>query len=295
MPIFRLVSLLVMLVVIGMTVYNLHERSRRGDASPAGQQYVERPASPASAKKNRKPAPDEDPEVRKQFLLRAEAILDRSTSIRGYEMPAYWRVLDWVESQSLADFQARSLPQFPFQDYLQRPNKHRGQAVRVALEVRQVTSYEVKDPQGKQHKLYEVWGVPTELDGWLYVVVTPELPRGFPIGKNLGVLTTAYGYFFKVQGYVPFDAKLNTKPQLAPMLIGRLTPVSTAAPPPKPVNPLTWIVLAVGGVILFVAIAGWIVAARRTTASRPAAEFGLPDTIDDTIPGDNKPAGVEHD
>ena len=78
-------------------------------------------------------------------------------------------------------------------------------------------------------KLYELWGVPTELDGWWYVVVTPELPPGFPVGKNVEVTTTVYGYFFKLQGYQQFDAKPDARPQLAPMIIGRVAPVAVVA------------------------------------------------------------------
>lgn len=318
MPIFRIVSVLVMLTVIGMTIYNLHERSRRGEVASGGTQYVEAegdargteevvggtssegegsrrqlPPSPAVAKK-RTPAPEENAEQWKMFARRSEAIVDRATSIRGYEMPAYWQVLGWVDEQSLADLQARKLPQLPFKDYLQHPSKLRGRAIRVALEIRQVTKFDVKDPQGKLVTLYELWGVPTELDGWLYVVVTPELPSGFPMGKNLGIVTTAYGYFFKVQGYQPFDAKPNARPLYAPMIIGRVGPVSMAAPP-APASPFSWVVLVGGSAMLIVIIAGWIVAARRKTNSRPASEFGLPEAIDDATGDADWPTGVKDD
>ncbi len=208
-PIFRVVSLLFMLAVIGLTIYNLHERAtvagfapeEAAVRSPRGTEEIvgktpsvggtlsrqsPPPPSTTAAKRNQKPAPDENPEQRERFRRRAEAILDRSTSIHGYEMPAYWQVMDWVQSQSLADFEARSLPQAPFQDYLQHPDKYRGRPVRVALEIRRVLSIQLDDTgrDGRPKKLYELWGLPTELDGWWYVVVTPELPPGFPDGKE---------------------------------------------------------------------------------------------------------------
>ena len=109
--------------------------------------------------------------------------------------------------------------------------------------------------------------MPTELDGWWYVVVTPELPPGFPMGKNLGVTTTVYGYFFKLQGYQQFDAKPDGRPLLAPMIIGRVAPVAVVAAP-APWNPLSVIVLVVGGLILVVVLSVGLSAARRKPVSR---------------------------
>ncbi|MFZ1933746.1 MAG: hypothetical protein WCB27_03315 [Thermoguttaceae bacterium] len=314
-PIFRIVSVVVMLTVIGLTICNLYQRASV-DAPRGTEEVVEKTSSvggtlsrqpsasrsvAAAAKKSRKPAPDEDPEQWKQFRRRSEAILDRSTSIHRTDMPAYRQVMDWVQSQSLANFQARSLPQVPFQDFLQHPDKYRGRPVRVALEIRQVMSFEPENAgkDGMPKRLYELWGVPTELSGWLYVVVTPELPPGFPIGRGLGATTTAYGYFFKVQGYEPFDAKLNARPLLAPMIIGRVAPVSVAGVVAAPWNPLSVILWVVGGLILVAVVGGWGVAVWRRPSSRTAAAFGLPaamddNAVDETMDAD-RAAGVEHE
>ncbi len=235
------------------------------------------------------------------FAAAAEAIMDKSTFIHDYELPAYWRLMDWVQSQSLADFEARSLPRVPFQNFLQHPGKYRGRPVRVALEIRQAQSIELDD-KGKgsrPKKLYELWGVPTELDGWWYVVVTPELPPGFPLGKNLGITTTVYGYFFKLQGYQQFDAKPDARPFLAPLIIGRVAPVAVVAAP-APWNPLSFVVLVVGGLIFVAVVVGWLVAARRKPASRTATSFDWPDTMDDNAVDDDtmgadRPTGVEHE
>jgi hypothetical protein len=184
-------------------------------------------------------------------------------------MPAYWRVMDWVQSQSLADFQARSLPQPPFQNFLQQPDKYRGRPVRVALQIRKVQSIEFDDQKGKPRKLYELWGVPTELDGWWYVVVTPDLPPGFPEGKAVEATTTVYGYFFKLQGYQQLDAKPNARPLVAPLILGRVAPARVVAAPTGIQNILGGIVVLIGSLILVVVIVGWIIAARRKpTVSR---------------------------
>ena len=336
-PIFRVVSLLFMLAVIGLTIYNLHQRASvasfapekvvhnpkgteeiagktafvepgKGDSpifadTKIGKVPPQTPQSPSAAApaKKRKPIADEDPEQWEQFRRRSEAIMDKSTFIHDYELPAYWRVMNWVQSQSLADLQARSLPQVPFQNFLQHPGKYRGRPVRVALDIRQVQSIELDD-KGKgsrPKKLYELWGVPTELDGWWYVVVTPELPPGFPLGKSLGVTTTVYGYFFKLQGYQQFDAKPDARPFLAPMIIGRVAPVTTVVAPAPP-NPLSYIVLAVGGLIFVAVVVGWIVAARRKPISLRATSFDWPDAMDgnafdDGTRGADAPTGVRHE
>ena len=91
--------------------------------------------------------------------------------------------------------------------------------------------------RARREKFYELWGVPTELDGWWYVVVTPELPAGFPMGRNLSATVDAYGYFFKLQGYHQFDAKPDGRPLWAPMIIGRVTPVAGCRPGRRSVEP----------------------------------------------------------
>jgi hypothetical protein len=307
-PIFRIATLLVMLGVIGLTVYNLQQRAADNGPASGGRQYAEMTGEndksgdrttetivekPAAKKANRKPAPDENAEQQKTFRRRAEAILDKSLTIHRFEMPAYWQVMDWVESQSLADLQARSLPQLPFQDYILHSGKNRGRPVRVALEIRQAQSIDVKDPNGKQRKVYELWGMPTDLSRYWYVVVAPELPRGFPLGRNLGVTTTVYGYYFKLQGYHQLDAKPGARPLFAPLIIGRVAPVTVAAAPPPSYNPLSGIILAVGGVLLVVVVAGWVIAARRKTGTRTAASFALPEEIEDETADGGGAAGVK--
>jgi hypothetical protein len=292
-PILRLASLLVMLGVIGLTIWNLNGRGMSTVWGPAKQQDV-RPVEKAAATpaKNRKPVADEDPKEFEEFRLDSGAILDKATVIRAFELPAYWRMLNWVESQSLADLRGRSFPSVPFQDIIQHPSKHRGRPVRVELLIRRVVSFE-PDGGGKDSrpkKLYELWGWPAASDGWLYVVVAPELPPGFPTGKDIEVTTTVYGYFFKLQGYQPADAKPNARPLVAPLIIGRVAPVAVAAADANAgrlMYGLGWsvLVLAIGGAILLVVILGWIITARRRPTCKLAASMALPDTMDEVENG----------
>jgi len=275
-----------MLAVIGLTIYNFNLRGTApvGVLAP-GEQQDSQTAEKAAASppKNRKPIADEDPKEWGQFRHDSEAILDKATLIRGYELPAYWRVLDWVQSQSLADFKGRTLPEVPFQDFIHHPSKYRGRPVRVDLQVQRVLSFE---PEGggknsKPKKLYELWGMPTALDGWLYVVVTPELPPGFPAGKDVEVRTTVYGYFFKLQGYQPFGAKPNARPLVAPLIMGRVVPIAVVAGPTPQSAALSGVVLLIGGVILVAVVAAGIVAARRKPVSRMESSLAWPDTMDE--------------
>jgi hypothetical protein len=311
-PIFRIASLLIMLAVIGLTIYNLQPKTPVGVAVPDAQESApqdmqpnSQPAEMVAAKppKDRKPVADEDPKQWEQFRRDSEAILDRSTVTHGYELPAYWRVVDWVQSQSLADLKARSFPEVSFHDLLNYPGKYRGKPVRVELLIHVVESKDVESRKKgvKPKKLYELWGRPTALNGWLYDVVTPELPPGFPQGRDVEVTTTVYGYFFKLQGYQPFDAKPDARPLLAPVIIGRVTPaavVASPAPPSPAVSNVVWLAVSA---IFVVMIIGWIVVSRRRRPL-PQTEEPLewPDAMTDdvTVP-DTMPFGttdeVEHD
>ena len=295
-PIFRMLSLLIMLAVIGLTIYNLNLRGRELVAAAGqGEQAVERPLEKAAASpaKTGKPIADEDPQEFKRFRHDSEAILDKTTSIPRFELPAYWRVMDWVQSQSLADLKARSFPEVPFQELIHHPDKYRGRPVRVDLRIRSVVSFNPEDGgKGSTPKtVYELRGWPPPPKGWLYYVVTPELPPGFPIGNDVDVTTVVYGYFFKLQGYQPYDAKPNARALVAPLIMGRVAPVAVV-PGPAPNSGLNGVVLLIGGVILAVAIVGWIIAARRKPIARMEPSLNWPDTME---PDAIKPDAIEPD
>lgn len=76
-----------------------------------------------------------------------------------------------------------------------------------------------------------------------------ELPEGVPVGTNVAVKVRVEGYFFKLQGYQPGNAKPNRAPLKAPMLIGRVkqigTPNSSSASAGN-----DWLYMAAGGFLL---------------------------------------------
>ena len=99
--------------------------------------------------------------------------------------------------------------------------------------------------------LYEIWGWTGESQAWLYVVVTPELPAGFPTGNEVSARATCYGYFFKVQGYLEAGAAPRARPLPAPLL-SRSTGLESARSKPQVAanHDLSWVVgisVVVGG------------------------------------------------
>jgi len=222
---------------------------------------------------------DRDPAEAEEFRRQIEAVRahDLATFIRGYEMPAYWRLMKWIVGQSTAQLAARAPDEAVFAQLVQHPNKYRGELVTAELTVRRVLSYDVDENPAGVKRLYELWGWPTSGRGWFYVVVTPELPPGFPEEADVAQNVRVYGYFFRVQGYQPAKAKPQARPTPAPLLIGRIDWLrSTSAPLHPAEEKLSYVVLAVGGAVVLGVIGYWIIAARRRKNERLATDFALP-------------------
>jgi hypothetical protein len=210
---------------------------------------------------------DRDQEEAVEFRRQAEAINDWGLAIQGIENPAYWRLLSWVGRQSLAELQKRDPPAAVFQQLRQHPGKYRGKLLSLELSVRRVVTYDLEkeNPAGVK-RLYELWGWPTAGRGWFYVVVTPELPPGFPIEADVTQTVKVYGYFFKLQGYQPANAQLNAAPLAAPMIVGRVEWVRMITPTNPAEVALSYVVLGAGGLLVLGVIGYWIIAARRKKA-----------------------------
>jgi hypothetical protein len=304
----RMASMLVLLVVIGMTIERNRPWQRRGappERVAARQSHNPAPsdvaltATPAEERTSL-PNPekdadgppqaaaatgpdDRDPDEAEEFRRQIEAVkgLDLATAIDHTEMPAYWRVLKWVRAQTTAQLAARAPIAAVFQELIQRPNKFRGKLVTVELTVRQAFRQEDLSPTAPAgfDKLYELRGWPTANDGWIYYVITPELPPGFPEGAEIQQTVRVYGYFFRVLGYHPGKAKPDARPVPAPLIIGRVEWVPKAVPTANPGEAtLSYIVLAVGGAILLSVIGYWFVEARRkkNTPKRVDVDWPMP-------------------
>ena len=242
-----------------------NEETVSSDTDSAADARVEAAADQAA----NEPADDRDPEQKAAFRAESQRILDETTLIQKFELPAYRRLFHWIASQSVEELEARSPPDAIFQQLLQHPDANRGKLVTIELVVRRVErDPESKDnPVGMDH-VYQLWGWPTTGRGWLYDVVTPELPPGFPEGPDIQQTVRVYGYFFKNQGYYPGKAKPNGRMQLAPVIVGKLVwnPTVRTANPAEAA--LSYIVLAVGGAIVLSVIGYWFIAARQKKAAR---------------------------
>ena len=187
-----------------------------------------------------------------------------------------------------------------FRELIQRPNKFRGKLVTVELTVRQAFRRDDLSPNAPAgfDKIYELRGWPTANDGWIYYVITPDLPPGFPEGAQIQQTVRVYGYFFRVLGYHPGKAKPDAKPVPAPLIIGRVEWVPAPVPTANPGEAtMSYIVLAVGGAILLCVVGYWFVEAGAKRASRSRSmwigpcrsRIRLHDSFDDARDAESPP------
>ena len=145
---------------------------------------------------------DKDPEEVEAIQEEFQAVSDAKLSIGPEEMPAYNRLLRWVQSQTLSEMRSRAKKDPVFTQFYQSPDKYRGQLFELKLNVRRILKYTHNDLT-----LYEVWGWTAESRSWPYVGVVIDLPKGMPIGPDVYETVTLVGYFFKMQGYMEAGAK----------------------------------------------------------------------------------------
>jgi hypothetical protein len=287
-----------MLTIMGLTIARLKNTSQPPPAATIADTVPAPPSSTSSSASDDESAspPAEDvepkaadlsPEETAAFEQDIQAVLDLATEIHPTEMPAYNRLLDWA--RRLPPDAIKKAAQVRFHDLVKKPDLHRGELIRVRLSVRRVLSYQLpgESPDTSQ-TVYELWGWPVEANGWLYVVVTPKLPKGFPTSGLIDVNVDVCGYFFKLQGYQPGNAKPGAKALAAPLIVGRVVQLPGVIAPSSPVfSPL-----ALGGVFVgLAAIAAvwawsqrgrWGQTGRRGSAVVEHAQFG----DHSPIPGD---------
>lgn len=167
--------------------------------------------------------PSNAPMIRSPFADMAEfqAITDRTTELGAEEMPAYWRLLGEVEAASLEQLECDSRT-VEFTSLMNSPATFRGQAVQADLNVRRVLAYDVVNSPLESDKLYEIWGWLDHEPNQLCVVVTNELPSDLPVGETVHERAKVFGYFLKLQGYLPAGAEKRMSPLAAPLVLGRV-------------------------------------------------------------------------
>ena len=221
---------------------------------PAFEEGVGRQEAPPAIKPEFSGPTDLDDEEGDALEKQGQAISDGGVELRKEEMPLYWRMFRWVNSQTAEQLLKRHDKTVTLHDMMRRPTKTRGKIVKLNLHVTRVLSYDVADSNiAKVKKVYELWGWSDETKAWLYCGVTPELPDKMPLGSELHEQVTFVGYFYKVQGYLAANSRPNEKPLSSPLLIGRVIWHPAKAVPPPPATEPFWIWGSIGlAFLLFV-------------------------------------------
>jgi hypothetical protein len=223
------------------------EDSAKQQVGHSGAVSVQAPEPAAKDGEDEVVGTDLDPEEQDAASEEFQAVTDHTTQIGKLDMPAYLRILKWVDRQSEPRLRKRAQADVYFGDLVQSPDQYRGKLIKVDLNVRRIREYE--GPSQRPGKLYELWGFTRESKAWLYVAVVPEVPPGMPVGLDVAENVRLTGYFFKVQDYRDGLGKQG----YAPLLVGRLT-WQAPVEPSLSSNEWLWIVIGVCGVGLIGAV-----------------------------------------
>jgi hypothetical protein len=227
--------------------------------------------------------PEEVDAIKEQF----QAVMDGKLSIAEEEMPAYHRLLRWVENQTVGELRKRAAKDAVFTRFYQSPEEYRGKLYELPMTVHLVRDLEAKY-DGTE--LYDIWGTTEESGQWLYNCVVIDVPKGMPIGRNIYESVTFVGYFFKLQGYLPAGAKPNQAVLRAPLFVGRL--IWHPAMMPQPLGSVNWSwgLLVLGGFLAFLTIRwGFLLWRPRRMAYTPTtarARSGV-HPVDEWLAGDD--------
>ncbi len=149
-------------------------------------------------------------------------VKDQTLHIHAREMPAYWHLVQLAKKSDMQEMLKSARTAVKFDELYTSPKEHRGDLIRLDLNIRRVMRYPVNVPNREGIKeLYEVWGWTNQAKAWMYVIITPELPPDIPVGESVQKFATFAGYFYKLQAYHPGDAKPNAPPLVAPLVVGR--------------------------------------------------------------------------
>jgi hypothetical protein len=202
-------------------------------------------------------------------------IEDGSLEMNKLEMPAYFRVLAWVDHQPTALLRKRAHKDVVYNDFRKTPNSMRLQLVELKLNIRQILrafgppkngkEMPITTPEGKQ--IYQICGFTQEGGSNMYYGIVTDLPKSMPIGTLINEDAKLVGYFFKLQGYISqaqqLEAERTRKNPIiykAPVIIGRL--IWIVSPAVAEDDPSVWLIWGIGGIAVLV-IVGWVLASTR--------------------------------
>lgn len=144
-------------------------------------------------------------------------VLEDKKPLKNYEMPAYWKLMGWTRTQSMADLERRARRDVVFTQLWQAPETYRGKLVRMRVHVRRALVHEAPENSLGIKQVYELLGFTDESLSFPYFMVLSEKPEGLDLGAAVEGDAVFVGYFLKVMGYEAFDNK-----RASPLLIGKL-------------------------------------------------------------------------
>lgn len=206
----RLVSMLLTLVILGFFIFRESRKAPKQDDQarvPAVAGWTETIVNAPS---------DLDEAERMRFQNESEALTDRATN-HSIEMPAYWRLMQWSRAQSMKDLQSRARRDVLFTQLWETPAEFRGDLIELKVQIRRSLSHAAPENSAGLKNVYEVWGTTVDSQSFPYVLVTAELPPGFPLGGDIDEDVVFAGYFLKILQYEAHDKRRG-----APLLIGRV-------------------------------------------------------------------------
>ena len=186
-----------------------------------------------------------------------ESVTDK-TAVSFRDMAAYDLLLKRARDTRAADLARQSHRDIYYTDLWERPGHYRGVPVHVLGNALRIMTYESKlSPTGR---LYEAWVNTSESQGYPYVCVFEDIPRGLPVGPDVNERVVFNGYFLKQMRYLAGKGIERG----APVLIGRIgwTP---QAPVAHRDNTVIWMALAVA-IMFVISLYRWIAGLRRSLA-----------------------------
>lgn len=234
---FRLMSMMMLLVVIGMLMFRTRDPAMwrwlandvsDNDATAAQPQSVplssEKDAGSDKAAEDKNKfvetmltgPNDQQPFEQSQAEYLYQAVSDK-TPMAAEDMPAYWKLMRWSMTQSFDDLWQRARKDFAYTHLAEDPERLRGNLIALKVTIHRCLKHDA--PQNSQglDEIYQADAVTNESRTGLYSLVFYDQPPQLPLGM-VHEQAVFVGYFLKLYSYE--DAM--GKQRWAPILIGRL-------------------------------------------------------------------------
>lgn len=215
----RLASGVGMLAIVALLIVRMGEpgmwRWLAGDDGPPAEKKSAHPPPIPAADGPTHEDPDQAETAREEF----QALTDGSLNLQRIEMEPYYRLVYWARNQPFERLRRMARSDLLYTHFYDEAERYRGALVTMDLDVRQALDAG-KGRDGGQ--LYELRGFTSASWGHPYFLVVVDYPKDMPRGPSINERVTFAGYFLKLQGYMPAEAKPGDPIEKAPLLIGRI-------------------------------------------------------------------------